>query len=211
MLDELLTTATLCSNATLRAETGGDFVSVGDPTELALLVAAHQRGIRRDIVLNRWPEVHEIAFDPETKRMATMHSGGPEIRVAVKGAPETVIPLCATLRTKDGEISLTDRDRQVWLDHARNLAERGLRTLAVAEKMTANATDGSLQQSRIARRRRSRGPGSRGRKRSHCPMSQRRCLGGNGYWRSRRNRTQHRHQARHGREHCRSSPIRQWH
>lgn len=141
LLDELLTTATLCSNATLRAETGGDFVSVGDPTELALLVAAHQRGIRRDIVLNRWPEVHEIAFDPETKRMATMHSGGPEIRVAVKGAPETVIPLCATLRTKDGEISLTDRDRQVWLDHARNLAERGLRTLAVAEKMTANATD----------------------------------------------------------------------
>ncbi len=96
----------------MRAETDGDLVSVGDPTEVALLVAAHRRGIQRDQLLKRWPEIHEIAFDPDTKMMATLHSGSADVRVAVKGAPETVIPLCATMQTGAGEIALTDRDRQ---------------------------------------------------------------------------------------------------
>ena len=141
MLDRLLTTAALCSNASLRVGPDGDHVSVGDPTEVALLVAANRRGIRREQVLNRWPEVHEIAFDPGTKCMATLHCGGSGIRVAVKGAPEAIIPLCATVQTRSGAISLTDGDREVWLDHARHLADRGLRTLAVAEKMTAHESD----------------------------------------------------------------------
>ncbi len=141
MLDELLTTAALCSNATLRVESDGELVSVGDPTEVALLVAANRRGIHRDQLLNRWPEVLEFAFDPDTKMMATVHSGRPDVRVAVKGAPETVIPLCARMQTGAGEIALTESDRQEWLDHAHKLGERGLRTLAVAEKMTASASD----------------------------------------------------------------------
>ena len=141
LLDELLTTVALCSNATVRAETDGDLVSVGDPTEVALLVAAHRRGIQRDQLLNRWPEIHEIAFDPDTKMMATLHSGNADVRVAVKGAPETVIPLCTRMQTGAGEIALTDRDRQGWLDQAGNLADSGLRTLAVAQKMTAKPSD----------------------------------------------------------------------
>ena len=141
LLDQLLTAAALCSNATLRTDSDGEIVSVGDPTEVALLVAANRRGIQRDKVLKRWPEIREIAFDPDTKRMATLHSGSADVRVAVKGAPESVIPSCATMQTETGAIVLTDRDRQEWLDHAHKLGERGLRTLAVAEKMTENASD----------------------------------------------------------------------
>ena len=141
LLAQLLTAAALCSNATLRAEPDGEIVSVGDPTEVALLVAANRRGIQRDKVLNRWPEVREFAFDPATKRMATLHSGSSGLRYAIKGAPETVIPLCATVQTEAGTIALSDRDRQEWLDHARNLADSGLRTLVVAEKMSGNASD----------------------------------------------------------------------
>jgi len=141
LLDQLLTAAALCSNATLRAESDGEIVSVGDPTEVALLVAAYRRGIQRNKLLNRWPEIREIAFDPESKRMATLHSGSAEVRVAVKGAPESVIPSCATMQTEAGVIALTDQDRQEWLDHAQKLGERGLRTLAVAEKMSAHSSD----------------------------------------------------------------------
>jgi Ca2+-transporting ATPase len=139
LLDELLTTAVLCSNATLREMPDGDIVSVGDPTEVALLVAANRRGIQRDKILHRLPEIREIAFDPDTKRMATLHSAGSHILVAVKGAPETVIPLCAGIQTAHGEEPLADHD--VWLDHARYLADKGLRTLAVAKKETADAED----------------------------------------------------------------------
>jgi Ca2+-transporting ATPase len=141
LLDELLTTAAICGNAALRTGPDGDDISVGDPTEVALLVAARRRGIQRDRILRRWPEIHEIAFDPASKRMATLHSGNTGIRVAVKGAPETVIPLCTTVRTSAGESALTDGVRQEWLEHARKLADRGLRTLAFAQKMSAQESD----------------------------------------------------------------------
>jgi Ca2+-transporting ATPase len=141
LLDELLTTGALCSNATLRAEPDGEIISVGDPTEVALLVAADRRGIRRERILNRWPEVREFAFDPGTKRMATLHSGNTDFRVAVKGAPESIIPLCTRLQTEANEEVLTDHNQQEWLDHAQKLGDRGLRPLAIAKKMTAKASD----------------------------------------------------------------------
>jgi Ca2+-transporting ATPase len=140
LLDELLTTVALCSNASLRVGPGGDEITVGDPTEVALLVAANRRGLMRDKLLTRWPEIHEIAFDPASKRMATIHSGDSGFRVAVKGAPETVIPFCASMQTGDGEAALDDHARQQWLDHAHELAHRGLRTLAVAKKLSREET-----------------------------------------------------------------------
>lgn len=141
LLDELLITAALCGNATLRVGPGGDEISIGDPTEVALLVAANRRGIQREKLLSRWPEVHEIAFDPGSKRMATLHAVDSGIRVAVKGAPETVIPLCTTIQTESGEQSLAEADRHEWLDQAHTLADKGLRTLAIAQKMTAQESD----------------------------------------------------------------------
>jgi Ca2+-transporting ATPase len=141
LLDELLTTAALCSNASLRVGPEGDDISIGDPTEVALLVAANRRGIQRDKILRRLPEVHEIAFDPDSKRMATIHSGSSGVRVAVKGAPESVIPLCHSIQTRTGETPLTESARQAWLEHAHKLADRGLRTLTVARKTAAKETD----------------------------------------------------------------------
>lgn len=141
LLDELLTTAVLCSNATLREMPGGDIASVGDPTEVALLVAANRRGIQRDKILRRSPEIREIAFDPDTKRMATLHSADAGILVAVKGAPETVIPLCTKAQTGQVQELLADHDQQGWLEHARNLADKGLRTLAIAKKLAAGADE----------------------------------------------------------------------
>ncbi len=140
-LDELLTAVALCSNASLRIGPGGDEITVGDPTEVALLVAANRRGLQRDKLLTRWPEIHEIAFDPASKRMATVHSGDGGFRVAVKGAPETVIPSCGSVKTGDSEKSLGDDDKQQWLDHAHELAHKGLRTLAVAQKRSGDATE----------------------------------------------------------------------
>jgi Ca2+-transporting ATPase len=141
LLDELLTTVALCSNANLRIGPGGDHISIGDPTEVALLVAAHRRGILRDELLERWPEIQEIAFYPASKRMATIHAGDDGYRVAVKGAPETIIPSCTSIQTDEGAISLDDHDRQRWLDQAHALAHKGLRTLAVAQKTSSEVTE----------------------------------------------------------------------
>jgi Ca2+-transporting ATPase len=131
-VDEILRIASLCSNAALRTDRSGDLRSVGDPMEVALLMAAHHRGIDRDRLLDVCPELEEVAFDPDTKLMATIHDDDGGSLVAVKGAPESVIARAEFQRGADGRIPMTDEDRAFWADKVQALAGQGLRTLAVA-------------------------------------------------------------------------------
>ncbi|RLA06158.1 MAG: cation-transporting P-type ATPase, partial [Gammaproteobacteria bacterium] len=139
LLDDLLTTAALCNNASVQETSEGDMHAVGDPTELALLVAALQRGKRRDDLVEATPEINELPFDPDTKLMATFHRNNADVLVAVKGAPESVVPICRYLRTLDGDVRLTEQEGMKWLDRANELGNRGLRTLAIASKITSDA------------------------------------------------------------------------
>ena len=134
VLDELLRTACLCSNASLSVPEDGVVEAVGDPTEVALLMAASGRGIRRDELLQEWPEIHEEPFDPDTKRMATVHDQGDGRLVAVKGAPEAVIPVCSAALARGGAMPFGDTHRDEWLAQAERLAHHGLRMLAIARK-----------------------------------------------------------------------------
>jgi Ca2+-transporting ATPase len=135
-LDESLRIAVLCNNAAL-ARTGA--VAVGDPTEVALLLAASGRGLWRDELLQAMPELREDAFDPESKRMATLHADGDAVRVAVKGAPEAVLPLCASALTESGVRPLDEAARVAWLDNVARLGSQGLRTIALAGKKVTTA------------------------------------------------------------------------
>jgi Ca2+-transporting ATPase len=136
LLDELLEAGSLCSNASLDVTDKGEAVGVGDPTELALLVAASARGIWRHELLKRAPEIHEDPFDPDSKRMATLHRGADGILVAAKGAPEAVIPRCVAIRSGNDDVPLEESDRERWLDRADRLGDEGLRTIAVATKIS---------------------------------------------------------------------------
>jgi Ca2+-transporting ATPase len=103
LLDELLITGALCNNASLHIMQNGEIQAVGDPTELSLLVAAAQRGLHREKLLEHTPEFAEIPFDPATNLMATLYRNKTEDLVAVKGAPESVILRCSSVRTINGE------------------------------------------------------------------------------------------------------------
>lgn len=126
----------LCNNA----EISEDGEAVGDPMELALLVAGRDGGVDRAELAERLPRVREEAFDAEVKMMATYHEEGGEVRVAVKGAPEPVLGACTRILAADGERALTDDERQQWLDRNQQKAEEGLRVLAVAQK-TVRSTE----------------------------------------------------------------------
>ena len=130
----MLATAALCNGASLQRSDTGEPTAVGDPTERALLEAAAVRGIWQDDLLKSMPEVFEDPFDPDKKRMATVHAVGSRFKVAVKGAPEVVIERCATVIADDGAVPLNAHDRQDWLGRVAHLCEEGLRTIAVAEK-----------------------------------------------------------------------------
>ena len=108
--------------------------AIGDPVEVALLIAGAKAGLRRVNLLAEAPEAREVAFDPAVKMMATFHEQGERYRVAVKGAPEAVLEHCARLWEEGEERALTDEERQQWQDRNANMAESGLRVLALAEK-----------------------------------------------------------------------------
>jgi Ca2+-transporting ATPase len=129
-LERAIEVGVLCSNATLEAGNGG---GTGDPMELALLRLGVFAGIHREALLSVWPELHELAFDAETKMMATAHHRDGNLFIAVKGAPEAVLSFATGLKA-DGRTELTASGRQAWLDHAETLAKDGLRVLALAEK-----------------------------------------------------------------------------
>ncbi|MER2564093.1 MAG: cation-translocating P-type ATPase [Myxococcaceae bacterium] len=88
---------------------------VGDPTELALLVAAKKRGLSLEPDPKN-PRVHVNPFDAERKRMSVLLADGV---LHVKGAPLTVLPLC---------VAGTDGAAEA----VRALGSKGLRVLAVA-------------------------------------------------------------------------------
>jgi Ca2+-transporting ATPase len=131
---ELLATAALCSNASVHLHEAGKIETVGDPTEVALLIAALKLGISRHGLVASRPEVREEPFDPATKAMATVHADGDGYLYAVKGAPESVLDHCVAVRTRAGDLPLTDATRREWLDRSHAQGSEGLRTLAVATK-----------------------------------------------------------------------------
>jgi Ca2+-transporting ATPase len=137
----LLERAALCCNASLGNDEDDSIHRTGDPTELALLDAAARFGLERSALLAAMPELREEPFDATEKRMATVHEGGRGPLAAVKGAPESLLALCSAELGEDGERPLDAARRQAWLQRAEELAAGGLRTLAIAERHLADATD----------------------------------------------------------------------
>ena len=109
----VLHAAAACNDA--ERDPSGD-TSVGDPTEVALLNAAARAGIHRADIETKNPRLSERPFDTERKRMSVRRADG---ILYVKGAPETVIPLCAS--GTDGAAAA-----------GAEMAARALRVLAVA-------------------------------------------------------------------------------
>ncbi len=105
----LLFAAAANNDADLRTATG-------DPTELALLEAAHERGIEREDIERDRPRVKVNPFDSERKRMSMRRADGV---LYVKGAPDLTTPLC---------IEGTEGAHEANIE----MAGRGLRVLAVA-------------------------------------------------------------------------------
>ena len=126
----LLEAASACCDADLApSEEGAPREGgTGDPTELAILKAARERGIVRAEIEAARPRVSVNPFDAERKRMSILRGDG---LLYVKGAFESLEPLCRA--GLDGAQAATGK-----------LAARGLRVLAVATGGGAEERDLTL-------------------------------------------------------------------
>ncbi len=135
ILRAVLEVGVLCNNAALPE---AEDQAVGDPTEIALLAVGAKAGLNRDELLSQQPEVREEAFDSETKMMATFHEIAGKYRVAVKGAPESILPVCSHDLTAEGVRVMNREEHQSWQQKCDRLAQEGLRILALAQKTIDN-------------------------------------------------------------------------
>ncbi|MGB8410770.1 MAG: HAD-IC family P-type ATPase [Gallionella sp.] len=101
----------------------------GEPTEAALLHAAHAAGYDKAALEQTAPRFNELPFDSERKRMTTLHRAGAGAIAYTKGSPEAVLPLCASNLGSSGEQSI---DHATLLQQAEAMAADGLRVLAFA-------------------------------------------------------------------------------
>ncbi|MFN8603130.1 MAG: cation-translocating P-type ATPase [Candidatus Binatia bacterium] len=110
------------------AEPRGDGAE-GDPTEVALLLAAARAGVGKRELAVRMPRLAEVAFSSERARMTTIH-GDPDggLVAFTKGAPEQVLPSCRDCGAGDAV------DPAAMLAAADDMARRGLRVLAFASR-----------------------------------------------------------------------------
>jgi Ca2+-transporting ATPase len=145
VLRQALEVGVLCNNASLREEVDGTVTAVGDPLEVALLIIAAKAGIYRSGLLKISPEVREEAFDPVINMMATFHRENGRYRVAVKGAPESLLEASSSVFGTDGEKEMTQAVRQSWFEKTKELAEEGFRVIALGtktvDKVEANPYD----------------------------------------------------------------------
>ena len=108
----LLTAAVLASGARRTAEG-----YAGDPIEIALLVAAADRGVHQAGILGDRELVHETPFDSDRKRMTIVYREGTRLVAYSKGAPESMAAV---------------RRHPSMLDAAAAWAAEGLRVIGVA-------------------------------------------------------------------------------
>ena len=103
---------------------------IGDPMEVALVQFAEAAG--HSDVLDR---VDEIPFEPERKRLVTVHRVRGETVLFAKGAPEELLPRARWIERDGQPEPLTADWRTALAEVATHMADRGLRVLALTHRV----------------------------------------------------------------------------
>lgn len=118
----LLKNAVLCSDANI-IYNGESYSISGDPTEVALVVAASKSDINIDALRREFPRKDVIPFDSENQYMATLNH-----QIIIKGAPEVVLRRCAV------HVGGSEVDAKAVIAQIAHFGSQGMRVLAVAQK-----------------------------------------------------------------------------
>lgn len=156
----LLAGAALCNDAQPRtdgAEDPGDIL--GDPTEVALVVASNRQGMNKSQLDHVFPRVAEDPFDSDRKRMTTLHRrpnaetiasaegqiaallgdlervGQSTYSAFTKGAVDGLLDIASDAWLDDRVVPLDDTLRQRILDANADMAANGLRVLGIGYRL----------------------------------------------------------------------------
>ena len=148
-LNLALTIGVLCNNASIhetqknkgkltewllpRKEDYIDIEASGDPTEVALMVAAYKAGIRKETLIEKYQRLDELPFDSERKCMSVIYRNKKNERfVFTKGAPDIIIKKCSKIQTSKGIIEMNNIIKTTIMKINEDMASQALRVLGTA-------------------------------------------------------------------------------
>ncbi len=117
-------------------------IPIGDPTELALVVAAAKGGWSKLELETAHPRLGEFPFDYQLKYMVTWHQDRDQrTMVIIKGAPQAVLQLCSHRWQPGGFVALTDAGRAKVMEVYEQWAKDALRGLAIGYAIRGQEED----------------------------------------------------------------------
>ncbi len=136
-IKNLLKLATLCCDGAVSFEDGKE-KHIGDPTETAIVLAAHKNGMPKDELNKAYPRLFELPFDSDRKLMSTINAIDGKNVVIVKGAFDMMLPRCVKGDMEKAKAMVNE------------MSEDALRVLAIAYKyvdeVPETATSEELEQ-----------------------------------------------------------------
>lgn len=120
-------------------------------TDRAVVEGAAHHGVDASSGARGWRRRAELPFEPTRGYHAVLGKVGTAFLLSVKGAPEVVLPRCATWSPGGGTEDLGAVARRRLHENVEMLARRGLRVLAVAERPASSRAD--LDDDRVDRLR----------------------------------------------------------
>ena len=125
----LLKAALLASDATNNQDTGA---SIGDPTEVALVMLGEHFGIDEESYRSQCPRLGELAFDSDRKLMSTLHNINGVPTLFTKGAIDVLLDRSKMIMTQNGPVPLTPELKEDVSRVNMEMSMEGLRVLAFA-------------------------------------------------------------------------------
>lgn len=136
----LLKYGSMCTDCELQKE-NGKLVSVGEPTENAIVNKALDKGINKKELYEKMKRVSEIPFDSNRKMMSTIHNLKGEYIVITKGAPDILIDRCKKIYKNGTEEIFSDIEKRRIKDKNNDMANEALRVIAVGYKKVSNISN----------------------------------------------------------------------
>ncbi|MCC2251919.1 calcium-translocating P-type ATPase, SERCA-type [Virgibacillus sp. AGTR] len=139
-LETMLLYGMLCNQASIIVKKGKHYID-GDPTDGALLVVARKMGLTVSTA-ESYRIIKELPFDSDRKRMSVVIEDSNQRRFLItKGASDVLLPRSMYHMDEDGRQLLREENKQQIEQAISDMAEKALRTLAIAVKPLSKHDD----------------------------------------------------------------------
>ncbi len=127
-LSDIIKTVIISNEAELIYK-DGIWIHHGDPVDVAMLVMSNKYGLVPEEIRKNLKIIKELPYESERKSSACFYKDTENLKVAVKGSIETILPLCTTMKKDESIVKINN---SIIENQVKELAQKGYRVIAAA-------------------------------------------------------------------------------